>query len=758
MYKLFNDNWLFAVDPAGEPWQEGYDLSGFAKVTLPHDWQIALPRNPENSGSQGFWPHGGVGWYVKKFDAPKDWQGRAVTLLFDGAQHFSTVYLNGREIGGHRFGYVPFEADMTGEMNYGGENTLCVRLDNNDTGDRWYSGMGIYRNVHIAVTDKCRIAPRGLRSVYKMDGADAKMTVTVEIENSGADREVTVRAAVAGAMCEKRVLARAGKTGAMLDICVKAPEIWDVDSPRLYELKAEILEGGAAIDSRSVRVGFREAHFDGDRGFFLNGRNIKLKGVDLHHDGGVFGAAVPVEIWRRRFDTLKKMGCNAIRCSHNPQAAEFYDLCDEMGFLVIDELYDKWNGTQLYFQRLFDADRMDDLTRMVHRDINHPSIILWSVGNEVEIQYSEAFYGYLEEMCAACRKLDPTRGVSMALISYVLKDFNEETDLEVRLKATVRYGGIVDVFMGNYMESFYTALRERGLKKAFIGSEILSYYRFEELSNTNLVPIMPWNDVEAHDWVAGGFIWAGIDYLGESTGWPARGWTGCPVDSAGFAKVRAAHLMSRWRDEPMVKIAVFDDFARWDYANGMWGFPEMMADWNQNMPGRIYHVGVFTNCDEVHLYQKRMRTRVEDTSHVRIARPDAEEHIAHFYIPWGSGSVIAEGIKDGKAVCRDELITSAGAKSIELKKWDGPESDVIQLEAYLMDEYGQVYARVRPEAQVDVQGPAAIMAVAGGDHLATDDIRRFHEGHLLIVLRRAAAGEITVRVKAENMESAIVIK
>lgn len=758
MYTLFNDGWLFAANPAGEPWRKGYDLTGFEKVTLPHDWQITLPRSPENEGSQGFWLHTGTGCYVKKFDAPEAWRGRAATLLFDGAQHFSTVYLNGLEIGGHRFGYVPFEADMTEALNYGGENTLCVVLDNNDTGDRWYSGMGIYRNVHIAVTDKCRIAPRGLRSIHQMHGADAKLTVTVEIENSGAAREVCVKAYAAGAQAQQSATALTGKTEVVLEMDVKKPEIWDVDAPNLYELKADIEENGAVIDSRSARIGFREAHFDNDRGFFLNGRSLKLKGVDLHHDGGVFGAAVPLEIWRRRLDTLKKIGCNAIRCSHNPQAAEFYDLCDEMGFLVIDELYDKWNGTQLYFQRLFDTDRLDDLARMVHRDINHPSIVLWSVGNEVEIQYSEEFYEYLQEMCAACRALDPTRGVSMALISYVLKDFNEETALDARLAATVRYGEIVDVFMGNYMESFYTALREKGLKKAFIGSEILSYYRFEELSNTNLTPIMPWNDVEAHEWVAGGFIWAGIDYLGESTGWPARGWTGCPVDSAGFAKARAYHLASRWKDEPMVKTVVFDDFAKWDYANGMWGFPEVMADWNQNMPGRIYHVGVITNCDEVRLYQKRMRMRVEDTSHVRVARPDAQEHIAHFYIPWGPGGVLVQGVKDGDIVCSEELFTAEGPKCIEMKKWDGPESDVIQIEAYLKDEHGQTYARVRPEAQVELEGPGEIMALTGGDHLATDDIPRFHDGHLLIVVKRTGAGDIAVKLNAAGMEGKISIK
>jgi len=757
MYKLFNDGWLFKVDPQGEVWQAGYDYSGFECVNLPHDWQVGLERKSEYSGAQGYWPHSGVGFYVKKFEAPAEWQGKCVTVHFDGAQRFSTVWLNGKEIGGHRFGYVPFEADMTGELNFGGENVLCVRLDNNDVGDRWYSGMGIYRNVKLSVKDVCRIAPRGLRSTHKMVGADAEMKVAVEIANSGADREVCVKVSVAGAESEKAVCVQAGNSVVEFELNVKAPEIWDIEMPELYDLKAEIVENGVVIDEETVKTGFREAYFDNDKGFFLNGKNLKLKGVDLHHDGGIFGAAVPVEIWRRRFDTLKSIGCNAIRCSHNPQAAEFYDLCDEMGFVVIDELYDKWNGTQLYFERLFEEDHLDDLKRMVHRDINHPSIVLWSVGNEVEIQYSESFYKYLEEMCAECRRLDPTRGVSMALISYVLKDFNEDTPLEVRLDATVRYGQIVDVFMGNYMESFYTALRERGLRKAFIGSEILSYYRFEELSNTNLVPQMPWNDVKAHDWVAGGFIWAGIDYLGEACGWPAHGWTGCPVDSAGFAKTRAWHLVSQWKDEPMVKLFVFDDFARWDHANSMWGFPEVMPDWNQGMPGRVYHVGVFTNCEEVRLYQIRDLTRVEDTSHVRVARPDKEENIAHFYIPWGFGGVKIEGVIGGDVVCTQELFTSREAKSIEVKKWEGPESDIIQAEAFLKDEFGQVYGRISPDALCEVEGPGEVIAVDGGDFLDTTGIPHFHEGHLLVVVRRTGEGEIKLTVKAAGLEGSAVI-
>ena len=299
-----------------------------------------------------------------------------------------------------------------------------------------------------------------------MDGRDAVLDVTVEVLNSGAARDVSALICVCGVEARASGVAETGRCALSAQMRVPAPAVWDVDAPILHELSVRLLSGNEELDAREIRIGFREARFDADAGFILNGRALKLRGVNLHHDGGAFGAAVPADIWHRRLKKLKELGANAIRTSHNPQAAELYDLCDEMGFLVIDELYDKWDGTELYFKDVFPTDRFSDLRAMIARDICHPSVILWSVGNEVEIQYSEAFYAHLAELRAEAKRLDPTRGVSMALISYVLKGFDEAAPLEERLAATVRYGELVDVFMGNYMESFYVALRERGLKKA----------------------------------------------------------------------------------------------------------------------------------------------------------------------------------------------------------------------------------------------------------------------------------------------------
>lgn len=569
MEALFNDGWLFSSD--GE---------AYCKVELPHDYQITLPRAETESGAQGFYPHRAIIWYKKIFFAPEEWDGKAVALVFDGAQRFATVYLNGSAICEHSYGYTPFVAELTGLLT-GAENEILVRLDDTDSGDRWYSGMGIYRNVRLFVTGQCRVAPWGLSATHVMDGSDALVDVSVEIENAGAAREVEIEIALCGEVAHLAGLAAPGTSTFSARMRVRSPELWDVDAPKLHVLSAKVFSKGERVDAREIQTGFRDARFDPDAGFFLNGRSLKLKGVNLHHDGGAFGAAVPEKIWRRRLLKLRELGANAVRTSHNPQAPEFYDLCDELGLLVIDELYDKWTGTKLYFKDIFPTDRLSDLGAMIARDKSHPSVILWSVGNEVEIQFQEAYYTYLAEMCARCRALDPSRPVSMALISYVLKGFDESEPLEDRLAATVRYGELVDVFMGNYMESFYVALREKGLRKPFIGSEILAYYRFEELSNTNLVPVSPWNDVEKHPWVAGGFYWAGIDYLGESTGWPCHGWTGCPIDSAGFPKPRARHIESQWKKEPMVKLAVFDDSKPWDMANSMWSFPELAGDWTR---------------------------------------------------------------------------------------------------------------------------------------------------------------------------------
>ncbi|HIU46494.1 MAG TPA: DUF4982 domain-containing protein [Candidatus Fimadaptatus faecigallinarum] len=794
-----NTGWLFSLDADARAAQPDFDAAAFEPVTLPHDWQIRAARDPDMPGgaTQGFYPRAGIGWYRYEFTPGSDWQGKTVRVHFDGVQRFATVYLNGHEIGGHMYGYVPFEVELTDGLAFDRVNVLAVKVDNSENpaptcavisdeqmradvrsyaqahglaeaqllreyscgGDRWYSGAGIYRNVWLTVDEPICVLPRGL--FITPNPATGEVRVRLMTENrTGAVANAVVSLNVTapdGGACLSRGSFQeiaAGDGEIELAFTVPNPVRWDVDAPRLYELRARLSSAGKPLDEVASTFGFREARFDPECGFLLNGRVLKLYGADLHHDGGAFGAAVPQRVWERRLRTLKGMGCNAIRCSHNPQAEEFYDICDQLGLIVIDELYDKWAGSSLYYQRLFLHDWQDDLRRMIGRDYNHPSIVLWSMGNEVEIQYTEAFYAILGDMCALCRQLDPQRPVSSALIGYCLRDFNDRTPLEKRLAVGVRYGEIVDVFMGNYMEGFYDALRNAGLHRAFIGSEVFSYYRHEDLQVTNALARSPWRDVADKDYVAGGFVWAGIDYIGESLGWPCHGWTGCPVDSAGFMKLRAYHLMSQWTEQPVIRIGVYDESEPWDMANRMWGFPQMSGHWNYDCNGKMMHIAVMTNCDTVELYLN------DDVK--RVAHPDAPDRLAHFYVDYRPGTLRAVGLRDGQPVCEQVLRTSRRPERLNMRAVESRLSsggDIAQLEIWLTDRFGQRYEQGTRQLRVSVDGAAELIKLDSGDFLATSEVadadRRTIRGHALAVVRsRGESGTAMVTAYVDGLAPA----
>ncbi|MDR0554249.1 MAG: hypothetical protein LBG76_05555, partial [Treponema sp.] len=455
-------NWKFALNNGRCGDFEGaelpdFDDSAWRTLNLPHDWQIENNRDPEMDGGegQGFFPRNQCGWYRYRFNAPLEWKDKWIRLRFDGVQRFSTIYLNGTEAGGRPYGYVPFDVDLNRSLKYGEENVLAVTVDNaKGGGDRWYSGAGIYRRVELSVTDKVFIPRDGVTvAVVHLDADAACIRVRAEVDNrtgKSARGEIQGRieppqsGAAAFVFTLPFSIGADEKTTVESKIEIKNPRRWDIDDPALYSLSLCLGE-----DTTFLRFGLRETRFDGEEGFFLNNRPLKLKGVNLHHDGGALGAAVPQAVWRRRFNKLKALGCNAIRCSHNPQAEEFYDLADETGFLVIDEVYDKWAPTEMYYKEFFDNWWERDLEAMIRRDRNHPSVILWSVGNEVEYQNEERFYGQLARMCDAARSLDPGRPVSAALINP-----RESWPLEQRISALMRYADIVDVLMLNYQESY----------------------------------------------------------------------------------------------------------------------------------------------------------------------------------------------------------------------------------------------------------------------------------------------------------------
>lgn len=776
------DDWRFALTDDEDAMAPSYPDDGFRHVDLPHDWQIEQPRTPDapGGGSQGFFPRDHKGVYRKRFHAPADWQDREVRVLFDGVQHFSDVYLNGVRVGGRPYGYVPFTCDLSQALRYGEENLLAVTVDNrgsasnlsvavNDgggdaadlaaarrvfTGDRWYSGAGIYRNVWLLVDHPTHLVHDGICVHAVPDGEGAAVSIAAEVARpQGAEVSVVITDQ-AGAPVARAMAPAAEETE--ISIALAKAALWSVDAPNLYTAEVTLAVGGEVIDAQSVTFGVRTAVFDGDRGFLLNGVPVKLYGVNLHHDGVAVGAAVPIEVWARRLAALKPLGINTIRASHNPQAEEFYGLCDRMGFLVIDELYDKWSESGMYFDRFFDEWHLRDLEAMIRRDRNHPSVVVWSVGNEIWHQFSELFYDCLKRLCDHTRRLDPTRPVSAALIGFVLPEYNDRTPLETKVNAVLRYAEIVDVFMGNYMEHFYETFRAAGMRIPVLGTEVRMYYRLGALDSVNISPLSPIETVKRHDWVCGALIWAGVDYLGESAGWPCRGWTGNPLDSTADWKLRAWHLAAQFQEAPVLKLAVYDEEEPWDMARGLWGFPQLRAHWRYDTPEKMKHVVAMTNCDEVRFIQNEQTPRVQ-----RLC--DHPDGMIHVDIPFAPGQLRAEGYRNGVKVCEDILRSDYAAETLrvvcdrEMLPADG--RSVAHVDIYLEDAYDARYVLENPAVTYALRGDATVIAMDNGDPMRVTPFDApscpMFSGHMLLLVKAGRTpGPIELTLSVEGFAPA----
>lgn len=749
---LLKDGWLFSKGACEGAETVDYDDSSFAPVTLPHDWQITEKRDPDMDmgWSQGYYPREEMAWYRLRFDASTDWQNKVVQLKLDGCQRFYDIYLNGVRVGGHRFGYVPTVTPLNAQLRCGQSNVLAIRVNNEKTkGDRWYSGAGLCRMASFLVDEKVHIAPWSVFAQYELNGNAVEGKVDVQCVNAAAEDcaatlALTLKDAEGNQIWNADVALqlKAGDNAVTVPMELAEVQLWDVDAPNLYHLDVA-LKTEYGTDHVTENIGFRTFGFDGDNGFTLNGRNMKMYGADLHHDGGVcFGAAVPKAVIRRRLTELKKMGCNAIRCSHNPHDEAMYDLCDELGLLMIDEVYDKWCRSNLYFGILFEEDWRDDLKAMVLRDRNHPSIVLWSLGNEIEVQFTDYFYEQLKVMIAYCKELDPTRPVTEVLVGFCGGEYSDATPLEKKVNAVLRYCECVDVFCGNYMENYYTAFRDAGMDKAIIGTEVFSYYRHEELTATGVTVASPWRDVDERPYVCGGFVWAGVDYLGESSGYPCKGWTGCPIDSTGTWKLRAWHLASQWSEKPVLKLGVMDgEQVAWDGASSMWGFPNVTGHWNYPQQDRIIHVVAMTNCDEVRLYQ--------NNDFIRVGHAGAPDRMIHMYVRYRQGTVRAEGWKDGQKVIETTLKTSMKPEKLQLTCDSAMDDGLLQVDCWLLDEHEQPWVNTCPEIHVEVEGPAALVGLDHGDFMREVDPHANHcsmkDGHAIAYVQRTGSGKVTIR-------------
>jgi beta-galactosidase/beta-glucuronidase len=580
--QLFDNGWRFHLGDVAGGQSTSLADKDWRPVDLPHDWSIEGPYSPKNSSGTGFLP-GGIAWYRKTFSLPVSIRGRKVSIRFDGVYRDSTVWINGVLLGSRPYGYSSFEYDLTPHLHMGGaSNVLAVRVDHSVVADsRWYPGSGIYRHVWLNVTAPVHLAPWEPYVTTPQAGqAEALVSIETRVQNqSPGDVRATLVTSVLNERAEEVATAKAeepimaGKDrGFAQQVAIPLPSLWSPDHPVLYTAVSRVYLDGQEVDRQQTPFGIRTFYFSPDKGLVFNGRPLKMKGVCIHHDLGALGAAFFEEALERRLKSFKEMGVNAIRCSHNPMAPELYDLCDRLGLLVMDEAFDEWIGgkrkwaegrnngpvARRGYNEVFAEWGVRDAQDMVLRDRNHPSIVLWSIGNEIDYPTdpfvhprgrhdnsippsatakpdtlsADLMPAIARQLIAAVKRFDTTRPVTMALADI---DTSNATGV----------ANMLDVVGYNYLEQFYDRDHKAYPNRVIYGSE-------------NSRTLDAWRAVAASDYVAGQFLWTGMNYLGEAGRYPNHGSNSGLLDLEGFWKPDAYFRQALWSAKPMIYAAAWD--------------------------------------------------------------------------------------------------------------------------------------------------------------------------------------------------------
>ena len=770
--------WRFALgDPRGAE-QPKFDDHTWRRVDLPHDWSIegTPSRDAPGGGRVGYFPTG-IGWYRKAFRLPAGAGGREAWLEFDGVYMNSDVWINGVHLGNRPYGYSSFAYDITKHL-IPGINLVAVRVDNSlQPNSRWYSGSGIYRHVWLTIVDRLHVAHWGVSvTTPQVDTAGAVIVVHTSIEND--------YAAGRNGVLRTRILDRQGLDLALTDatfsmapgsrnevehrLRVKEAQLWSVDSPRLYTVRSEIVVAGRVVDVTTTPFGIRTIAFDKDRGFLLNGQHVKLKGVNLHHDGGAVGAAVPERIWERRLELLKAMGANAIRTSHNPPAPEFLDLCDRLGFLVMAEAFDEWtigkvpHGYHEHFAEWSER----DLTDFIHRDRNHPSIVLWSAGNEIGEQSAPDGAQVLSRLVGIFHREDPTRPVTTG---------NDQIYADGH-PATLAFLDAEDIVGYNYAdrwherrEIFAEPDRPDHPDWKMVGTESGSIFQsFDEgysLGNDSgvarpnytagmLQAERRWKWIAMRDYFAGDFMWTGIDYLGESI-WPFKGFPSGPLDITGHPKDSYYLYQSLWTDQPVLHLIPH------------WNWPGRV--------GQVIPVLAYTNCNIVELFlngrslgEKRIEFPAQGTSGgwntyaLPVVNPTTNDLHMSWDVPYEPGVLRAVGKRrDGTVACHNEVRTAGPAAALRLT----PDRDTIAADPRdvslvsfeVVDAQGTVVPTADNVVRFTVTG-GAIVALDNADLQDHDpyqvDHRRTYHGRGIAILRATQVGSLRITATADGLKDA----
>ena len=686
-----DENWRFSLDDTVGASDPAFDDSRWRRVDLPHDWSIehAFVQDASTGGGGGYLPTG-VGWYRKHLVLPGAVRGREVRIEFEGVYQNSDVWINGHHLGHYPNGYMSFWYDLTPYIKRG-DNVISVRVDNSrQPNTRYYSGSGIYRHVWLTMTGPLHIAEWGpYVTSPEADSTTALVAIRTPINDDRADAQAsgTANMKLRSILLDPngREVGRAespigsGTTELEHKISLTSPSLWSLEDPVLYTLHSLIIVKGKAVDETTTPFGIRMIRYSADSGFFLNGKHVRMNGVCLHHDAGSVGAAVPEAVWERRLRLLKEMGCNAIRTSHGPVAPAFLDLCDRMGFLVMDEFLDEWKSAKVKYgySNYFDEWSQKDLVNFVRRDRNHPSIVVWSAGNEIGEQKQPKGYEILRPLIETFHREDPTRPVTTGNDNIAADGGS----------ATLPFLNMLDIVGYNYMDRWHErrelynsvdhqdhpnwkmvgteSVSVAGVRGNYYGASFVnhSYHVDSSLVRPVNLPALIrveqlWKFVSLHEYIIGDFMWTGIDYLGEAR-WPARSASSGVIDLCGFPKDAFYFYQSQWTAKPMIHL-----FPHWNW---------------KGKEGQIIPVMVYTNCDTVELFLNGKSWGMKSLefprqgnagSWNRYEKPPVYAATGDLHLSWDvpytPGVLKVVGRKGGRVACEEEVRTTGEPAAIRL--------------------------------------------------------------------------------------------
>lgn len=813
----FNFNWKFNLADESKAFENSFNDSGWKTVDVPHDWSIELgyQKDGETAASSGFVP-GGIGWYRKAFTLNSEDKDKHISVMFDGVYNNSDVWINGHFLGNRPNGYSSFSYNLSDHLNYdGSENIIAVKVNRTAYVDsRWYTGSGIYRKVRLIKKSKLHIKQWGIQiTTPQVSAENAIVSINTTLNNASdvdfknLSLSYTVQDNNGNDVVTEDIVVSNIEDISNIQINIQNPNLWSTENANLYNLKVALLQNGSVIDNTSETFGIRTFNFDANTGFSINGKDLKIKGVNLHHDAGAVGSAVPKGIWKYRVTQLKSIGVNAIRFAHNPHAVELLEVCDEQGILVMNEAFDEWHVPKLKskahlgdnaasiesskaYPEHFNEWAERDLKDLIRRDFNHPSVIMWSIGNEIEWtfpHYSKTFddvngksgaQGY-EYTPIYDKKLikeafdknitdDPLAKTAKQLTSWV-KEMDTTRPVTCgsvlpSIGMVSGYGTAVDVYGYNYRAADYDAAHKEYPDLKILGSENWGNYN-------------EWKSINERDFVSGIFVWTGFAYLGEAGPWPRKGLNISFFDYAGFKTPRGHFYETLWVKDPKVYMVTtpanesefsFTKKEGWKFDMQLtpppvwnmlrkWEWYKVFPKWNYTENENII-VQTYTNCEEVELFLNGTSLGKQ-----KLADVIETDHILKWLVPYTDGELKVVGYNNGEKA-HEYVLNTNGTKIAKInlentkKELSADGYDVSVITATLLDKNGHLIIDGDTEITFDLQGPGKNIGVDNGWEMNTQPHKsntvKTHNGKAIIIVQTTKeSGIIKVISKSEEVKS-----